>query len=333
VNTFYDDIGVHRVMVGDEVRTQAFRDSINATVTPGDVVLDIGAGSGILSMFAARAGAARVYAVERAPRAAALARRLVFENRLQGCVHVLQVEAERVRLPERVDVLVSEWLGVYGIDENMLAPVLVARDRWLAPGGATVPGPVASWLAPVAHPAGEEAVSFHTRPYGLKLERLAPFALDEAVWLPAGATEESLRADPQRLWVVDAQLTTVAEARAPFRAEVSFRLRDSGVNGLVAWFSAAMPGGAELSNAPGRPATHWGQFLFPLAGTRHARAGDELRVTFECIPVGVRGCEHRWGARVGDGPLELHDTRRHPRPWAAPPWRPSYAGWSQAAAS
>ena len=73
---FYDSPDVHRLLVGDTVRTTAFRDSIPPACGRGDTVLDIGAGSGILSLFAVQAGARHVYAIERAPRAAALARAL-----------------------------------------------------------------------------------------------------------------------------------------------------------------------------------------------------------------------------------------------------------------
>lgn len=119
----YDSVAMHRVMVADEVRTSAFRDSILATVKPGDVVVDVGAGSAILSMFAVQAGAARVYGIERAPGAAALARRVVNDNGLADRVSIVEGSAESVRLPEPADVVVSEWLGVFGVDENMLPPV------------------------------------------------------------------------------------------------------------------------------------------------------------------------------------------------------------------
>ena len=171
-------------MVGDDVRTSAFRASIAATVRPGDVVLDVGAGSGILSLFAAQAGAARVYGIERAPAAAALARRIVADNGLDDRVQIVDGDAESALLPEPVDVIVSEWCGVFGVDENMLAPVLAARDRWLKPGGRLIPGPVTAWIAPVFDPAGVEATAFHSRAYGLDLTALAPFGPDEAVWLP-----------------------------------------------------------------------------------------------------------------------------------------------------
>lgn len=318
---FYDGPDVHRILVSDQIRTRAFRDSIAATVSPGDVVLDVGAGSGILSLFAAQAGAARVYALERAPGAAAIARQLVAANGMTGVIDVIDADAEAAHLPEHVDVLVSEWLGCYGVDENMLAPVLVARDRWLKPGGRMIPSVVTAWLAPVHHPAGRDAIALRTQPYGLDLSALAPFSPDEAVWLPAGVAPDDLRAEPQSLWSVDCRAMPADDARTPFAAELTFRLTGDGVDGVVAWFAAEMPGAGVLSNAPGHPRTHWGQLLFPLANAHETHAGDELQIGFHNVPWGSLGSQHIWACRVGDRPLEVHDTRRGGRAAGAPPWR------------
>jgi type I protein arginine methyltransferase len=103
----YAEIEVHRTMVCDRVRTEAFCRAIEEVVRPGDTVLDVGAGTGILSVFAARAGAARVYAVERTA-VAALAQELAAANGVADCVHVIHGDVLDLELPERVDVIVSE---------------------------------------------------------------------------------------------------------------------------------------------------------------------------------------------------------------------------------
>lgn len=316
----YANPEMHRVMVGDEVRTRAFERSVAATVRPGDVVLDVGAGSGILSLFAARAGAARVYAVERVPQAARLARRMAAANGMGEVVTVLEADASALRLPEPVDVIVSEWLGSYGVDENMLAPVLRARDRCLRPGGRMIPSAVTAWIAPVEHEAGAQAVAFRGPTYGLDLSPLAPFDADEAVWVPGSLDPATLRAEPQALWTTECATMPAARARLPYAAELRFRLTAPGVNGLVTWFEAEMPGAPALSNAPGEPATHWGAFLFPLAQVSEAPAGASLSVGFHNVPWGEYGSHHIWAAGT-DGRLEVHDTRRARRTSWLPPWR------------
>ena len=156
-------------MIRDRVRTEAFRRAIDSVVRPGDIVLDVGAGSGILSVFAARAGAGSVYAVERTS-IAVLAQELAAAN---GVAEIVRRDPRRRQRtsssPERVDVIVSEWLGGFGIDEGMLAPVIAARDRWLKPGGVMIPHSVSAWTALVHDRYLAETVEFlRDNPYGLE---------------------------------------------------------------------------------------------------------------------------------------------------------------------
>ena len=110
-------------------------------------------------MFAARAGAARVYAVERTT-VAVLARDLAAANGLAEIIEVIHGDVLDVELPEPVDVIVSEWLGGFGIDEGMLAPVIAARDRWLKPGGTMIPQSVTAWAALVHDRQLDETMAF-----------------------------------------------------------------------------------------------------------------------------------------------------------------------------
>ena len=178
----YAELEVHRTMICDRVRTEGFRRAIDAVVRPGDIVLDVGAGSGILSMFAARAGAARVYAVERTT-VAVLAQELAAANGLGEIIEVIHGDVLDVELPEPVDVIVSEWLGGFGIDEGMLAPVIAARDRWLKPDGAMIPQSVTAWAGLVHDRHLDETVAFlRGNPYGLELDRLVDLTVNEILY-------------------------------------------------------------------------------------------------------------------------------------------------------
>ena len=175
----YAEFEVHRTMICDRVRTGAFRRAIDSVVRPGDIVLDVGAGSGILSVFAARAGAARVYAVERTS-AAVLAQELAAANGVAEIVQVIHGDVMDIEPPERVDVIVSEWLGGFGIDEGMLVPVIAARDRWLKPGGVMIPRLVMAWAALVHDRYLAEMVEFlRDNPYGLRFDDLVEKTVSE----------------------------------------------------------------------------------------------------------------------------------------------------------
>ena len=159
-------------MIRDRVRTEAFRRAVHSVVRPGDIVLDVGAGSGVLSLFAAQAGAARVYAVEQTS-VAVLARDLAAANGVEAIVQVIQGDVLDLEPPERVDVVVSEWLGGFGIDEGMLVPVIAARDRWLKPGGTMIPYSATAWAALVYDRYLADMVDFlRHNPYSLRLDDL-----------------------------------------------------------------------------------------------------------------------------------------------------------------
>ncbi|KAK2505739.1 hypothetical protein MC885_018144, partial [Smutsia gigantea] len=147
----YSDVSVHEEMIADRVRTDAYRLGIlrNWAALRGKTVLDVGAGTGILSIFCAQAGARRVYAVE----ASAIwqqAREVVRLNGLEDRVHVLPGPVETVELPEQVDAIVSEWMGYGLLHESMLSSVLHARAKWLKEGGVLLPASAELFVAPVS---------------------------------------------------------------------------------------------------------------------------------------------------------------------------------------
>jgi protein-L-isoaspartate O-methyltransferase len=334
----YDLAATHRQMVRDAARTDAFRDAIARVVRPGDAVLDVGAGSGILSLFAAQAGARVVYAVERTE-IAGLAADLAARNGYAHVVRVVRADAERVWLPERVDVLVSEWLGTIGVDENLLAMVVDARDRWLRPGGALVPARVTAWCAPARVPQRTEQRFFHERPYDLDLAPLAEASVHELLCSRRRVRPDDLAATPAAMWTTDVATATGPAARGPWHAELTFTApADAPVAALCAWFDATLAPGIVLSNAPDAPDTHWGQLLLPLRRERRLGAGEPLDVRVTCIPD-VPGLTHLvWSVRHAGGAWEHHDTRLPFDPEdvmaaTVPPRAPAYRPPARPAAS
>jgi predicted RNA methylase len=138
---------VHRAMLGDAPRMRAYLAALRGAQLAGKTVLDVGAGTGLLACWAARLGAARVLAAEASPMAR-LAREVAALNGL-AAVQVLERRVEELRLaPHSVDVLVSEWMGFHLVNESMLDSVLVARDRFLKPGGLMLPARARLLAAP-----------------------------------------------------------------------------------------------------------------------------------------------------------------------------------------
>jgi len=308
----YAEIEVHRTMICDRVRTGAFRRAIDSTVRPGDVVLDVGAGSGILSMFAARAGAARVYAVERTT-VAVLAQELAAANGFSEVVRVIHGDLMDVELPERVDVIISEWLGGFGIDEGMLVPVIAARDRWLKPGGIMIPRSVTAWTALVDDRHLGETVEFlRDNPYDLSLDAIVEMTVNEISYSGTFRHLESgdTRSEPGRLWTTDALRIPLEQAQAPHAAETLLRVRDPGTtNALALWFSADLAPGTSLSVGPGDPPTHWGMTTAPLRSPVELLPNTVVRARVRTALAHPIGTWTRWAIAMPGADWEEHDEQ------------------------
>lgn len=133
----YSSFYIHEEMIKDSVRTESYRKAIegNTEAFKDKIVLDIGCGTSILSIFAARAGAKHVYALEFAD-IADYAEMIVKKNGLSDKITIIKSKVEEAQLPvDKVDIIISEWMGYFLLYESMLDTVLYARDKWLVKDG------------------------------------------------------------------------------------------------------------------------------------------------------------------------------------------------------
>ena len=201
---------------------------------------------------------------------------------------------------------------MYGVDENMLAPVLLARDRWLRPGGALLPARVTALVAPISHEGVASDLRFlQSRPYDLDFGLVARGVAEQLYLTQSRLSGENLLADPQELWTTDAYADPIKRALLPFSGSPVFQVNRQGdFAGLTAWFRADFGSGIELTNAPDALPTHWAQLIFPLQRPLTVSPGDTVAADFHCIPAEPGYCHHAWSVRVRNGQWEHHDTRR-----------------------
>ncbi len=180
----YSHHGIHEEMLKDEVRTRTYQMAIlnNRHLFEGKVVLDVGCGTGILSMFAVQAGASHVYAVD-CSSIIHRASMIVRDNGMSDRITLVQGKMEDIVLPvPHVDVIVSEWMGYFLLYESMLNTVLFARDRWLRPGGVVFPDKAVMYLCACEDEAMKyERIDFWDDVYGFNMSALKDVALREPV--------------------------------------------------------------------------------------------------------------------------------------------------------
>lgn len=272
----YTDVTIHEEMIADQVRTNTYRTAIlkNSDSIRGKTVLDVGAGTGVLSMFCVQAGARKVFAVE-ACSIAEQAAKIVRHNNMEDRIEVIRGTVETVELPEQVDVIVSEWMGYALLHESMLNSVVYARDKWLRPGGVILPSRAELYIAPINDPVLDDRLHFwHTvkDQYGVDMSCMCDFArkcLMNADITVTTVTLEDVLSHPARFAELDLHSVTAEQLgslKGPFRCEA---FGSAAVNAFCVYFTVTFPCPDKplvLSTSPFKPETHWKQAVLYLDG-------------------------------------------------------------------
>jgi protein arginine N-methyltransferase 1 len=274
----------HGAMIADDVRVEAYARAIERTVRPGDAVLEIGAGTGLFSMLACKAGARRVYAVE-ADDIIEIARANAQANGLADRIEFIQGISTEVELPERVDMIVSDLRGILPYFEGHIPSIADARKRFLARGGTLVPREDRVMLACVEVFDEYKALAspWARSPAGLRLDPARDFVFNDWRKIELGAGQ--VVSEPLPCAVLD----YAGGIEAGFRSRLSLTAsRDATCHGLGLWFESVLAEGIGFTCAPGaEPRSNvYGQAFYPWPRPLPLREGEALEVAIEARLVG-----------------------------------------------
>ncbi|XP_017793432.1 PREDICTED: histone-arginine methyltransferase CARMER isoform X1 [Habropoda laboriosa] len=283
---FYGYLSQQQNMMQDYIRTSTYQRAIlgNLSDFKDKVVLDVGAGSGILSFFAVQAGAKKVYAVE-ASNMANHAELLVAANNLSDKIIVIAGKIEEIDLPEIVDCIVSEPMGYMLYNERMLETYLHAK-KWLVPGGRMFPSRGDLHIAPFSdenlymEQFNKANFWYQTCFHGVDLSAMRNNAIKEYFRQPIVDTFDIRICMAKSIrHIVDFQTANETDLHK-IEIDVDFHILESGTcHGLAFWFDVAFIGSTQqvwLSTAPTEPLTHWYQVRCLLENPLFCKSGQLL---------------------------------------------------------
>jgi len=262
----YAHYSIHWEMLSDKARTLAYRDAItnNKDKVAGSKVLDLGCGTGILSMFAASAGADTVVGVDCSD-ILYKAMDIVRLNNLENVVTLVKGRLEDTELPvDKFDIIVSEWMGYFLLFEGMLDSVLSARDKYLSPGGTILPNRCTISLALISDlETYSNLIGFWDDVYGFKMTCMREPILGEANIQIVNAS--SIASNEAKVLELDLNSCSVSDTE--FESSFAFVMnRSCELTAIAGWFDTFfdLPNPVVLSTSPATPPTHWKQTVFYL---------------------------------------------------------------------
>jgi predicted RNA methylase len=266
----------HFAMLNDGERNQAFHRALQAQLTPGQLVLDIGAGSGLLAMMAVRSGARAAISCEMLEPIAHLARRIAEAN---GVAHRISIVPKASfdltvgeELPERADLLVTETVDCGLLGEGILPIIRHAREHLLHEHSKLIPAR-ASLSCSLLRSSAIHGNNFVSEAEGFDVSLFNHFSTREYFPVRLSTWPHTLMSEPVKLFDFD----FLRDSLEPRSTRVRFEARESGpVHGVVFWFELDLGAGIRLTNAPDNTRGHWMQAVHCFEVPVHVERGQVL---------------------------------------------------------
>ncbi len=295
---FYNSPTVHKEMLFDTKRTLSFKKALKKLIKKGDKVYDLGTGTGILAMFAATYGAGQVYASDAEHGMYEAVTKHVKDNNLAHKIKTISYKGKPIKLPQKVDLIVSECLGHFAFDEGMIQAV-AASKYLLKDNGQFVPNRVRLYIAATSNPLiyQHNIEPWKKRIYGFDFSSMRQRALQQ-IYI---GTFDKPDIISQPLKIIDYEFGQPANFLTG--AGVLKIKKSATMYGLVGWFEADLAQGVVLSTSPFTKKTHWEQSFLALPQTLRVAKNDKIKIKLS-IRAKKGSKQHtvfEWGVEKGGG--------------------------------
>lgn len=270
-------IALFEAMIDDAVRMDAYAAALRTVVREDALVVDIGAGTGVMSILACRFGARHVFAIE-LDDAIHVARENAAANGVDDRITFIQDLSTNVTLPQPADVIVSDLRGVLPLFGQHIPSIIHARQHQLSAQGTLLPQLDNLWVAVCEEPQREN-------------DRLKPW--DRGAYniqLPSGSryisnTIRKARIQPGQLLSEPSCWATIDYRHVDSpncTGKVQLKATRPGqASGLAVWFDTRLLDDIQFSTAPGQPETIYGRMFFPFSKTIGVAAGDHFGIEMQ----------------------------------------------------
>ena len=268
----------------DIIRTSCYHDVIlnNHDIFKDKVVLDIGCGTGILSIFAAKAGAKHIFGIESAD-ITEYTREIIKKNNLSDKITIIKGKIEEVELPvEKVDIIISEWMGNFLLYGSKIDKIIYARDKWLNKDGYILPDHGTISIAGIENTDYKNNnEKFWEDVYGVDMSCLKSAIIGKpfvGICPPELINSSSCR-------ILDIDLYTIKNEDLDFSSkyEITFFRDNDKFSGLVAWFDIGftkLTNKFNLTTNPYHKLTYWYQTIFYTRNDLKVNKGDKVTGSF-----------------------------------------------------